>query len=43
MTCHRSLKVPVMMACEATMAARIDRTSDGQNMPGGTVLKNGFE
>ena len=32
-----------MMACEATMAARIERINEGQNAPGGNVLKNGFE
>jgi hypothetical protein len=43
MICERSWNVPVIIACEATIAASIDMTRDGQNMPGGTVLKKGFE
>jgi hypothetical protein len=30
------------MAWEATMAASTERISEGQNMPGGTVKKNGL-
>ena len=41
-TCERSWKVAVIMACDATIAARIEITSDGQNMPGGTVSKKGL-
>lgn len=29
MTCERSWKEPVMMACDATIAARIERTKLG--------------
>lgn len=32
-----------MMACEATIAAKIAIIRDGYNVPGGTELKNGFE
>jgi len=36
-------KVAVMMACEATTAAKIAITKEGINQPGGTALKKGFE
>ena len=36
-------KVAVMMACDATIAAKIAIIKDGYNVPGGTELKNGFE
>jgi hypothetical protein len=31
------------MACEATIAARMANTSAGYKVPGGAVLKKGFE
>lgn len=43
MTWASSWKVAVMMACEATMAAKIERMSEGQKVPGGTELKKGLE
>jgi len=35
--------VAVIMACEATTAAKIAMTKEGINQPGGTALKKGFE
>jgi hypothetical protein len=42
MTCARSWKLAVIMACDATIAARIAMTKLNQNVPGGTVLKKGL-
>ena len=39
----RSWNVLVIKACEATMAAKIEMIKAGQNIPGGTELKNGLE
>jgi len=35
--------VAVIMACEATTAAKIAITKEGITQPGGTALKKGFE
>jgi hypothetical protein len=41
--CEMSWNDPVIIACEATIAAKMASTILGQYMPGGTVLKKGFE
>lgn len=38
-----SWKVPVSIACDATIDVSIERTRIGQYIPGGAELKRGFE
>jgi hypothetical protein len=43
MTCEISWNVPVIRACDAMMAARIEMMNPSQNSRGGADLKKGLE